>query len=77
MYQSIYVDSMIDQRRTAGLDRELERRRIAIERGTMRPTRLGLFTRLGAAFAPRRSRTQVGHTPIRQTQAAQREVRHA
>lgn len=54
MYESsIYFDSMINDRRTAGLDRELERRRVAIERGTMNPSAL---KRLALLFSHRTTR---------------------
>lgn len=69
MNTTIYVDSMIDQRRTAGLNRELEYRRIAIERGTMKPSRPSLVARLRAAL-DHTSRT-AGARP------AQHGVRHA
>ncbi|MEJ1087971.1 hypothetical protein WDU99_06530 [Microbacterium sp. Mu-80] len=56
MNTTIYVDSMIDQRRTAVLNRELEYRRIALERGTMKASRPSLVTRLRAALTHRTPR---------------------
>lgn len=68
---SIYVDSMIDQRRTAGLNRELEHRRIAVERGTLTPARRGIAKRVAAVFAHRTPRQNRPHA------AAEHAVRHA
>ncbi|MCA1306731.1 hypothetical protein LC082_07460 [Microbacterium esteraromaticum] len=63
MNESIYVDSMIEQRRTADLNRRLEYRRIALERGTMPPTRRRLFARFVelVTHRPRNPRHQVRH----------------
>ncbi|UNK71131.1 hypothetical protein [Microbacterium sp. H1-D42] len=69
MIQSgLYVASMIDAQRTADINRQLERRRIALERGTLTVDRPSAARRITALFARPAARR---HT------ATQRAVRHA